>query len=124
MRARTLTVAGAAAVAMACSGPPAPDGAICRDVIHRLCLPTRCSIVTFRLGVGDDCEGDLLTRTGCAAEGFAFPDPPGRERVLDCRVALLRSGVDPEQHPDCVDVGDMLELCPDVTLFLSGAPPP
>jgi hypothetical protein len=118
-----LGAAAVAAFAAACSGPPAPDGEVCQDIIHRLCLPVRCTVATFTLGVGDDCEADLLARTGCAEPHFAFPELPGRTRVLECRLALIRAGWDSNQHPDCVDVADMLELCPDVTAFLEGVVP-
>jgi len=125
MRAWVSGMVGAVAIAAGCSGPEAPDAALCRDVIHRLCLPERCAAVTFTLVVGDTCEADLQARTGCQESNlaFAFPDPPGRARVLDCRLPLLRAGLDPEQHPTCPDVSDMLELCPDVTAWLNEVPP-
>src|SRR5262245_45438553 len=105
MRTRRTRLFGAiAAIAAACSGPPAPDAAICRDVIHRLCRPARCAEVTATLEVGDTCEFALLARTGCQSDDFAFPDALPRERVLECRLALLRRGLDPEQHPGCEDV--------------------
>lgn len=122
MRAWLARVFGAVAIAAGCSGPPAPDVAICRDVIHRLCLPERCSAVTFLLEVGNSCEADLLARTGCFQDDFAFPDPPGRDRVLECRQPLLREGLESEQHPACPDVTDMMEACPDVVAWLKGAP--
>ena len=122
MCARLAGVLSAAAIAAGCSGPPAPDAAICQDIIHRLCLPVRCSVATFTLGVGDDCEDDLLTRTGCSEDDFTFQEPLAREPVLQCRVALVRAGLSPEQLPNCADVSDMLELCPDLTAFLRGAP--
>lgn len=114
---------GAAALAAACWGPPAPDGAVCRDVIHRLCLPARCPATTVRLGVGDTCEFQLLNRTGCAAEEFTFPEAPGRDRVLECRLLLLRAGAEPDKRPDCGDVEELFEICPDVASFLGAVGP-
>ncbi|HEY8206820.1 MAG TPA: hypothetical protein VIG99_05015 [Myxococcaceae bacterium] len=122
MRARLAGVFGAAAIAAGCSGPPAPDAAICRDVIHRLCLPQRCTAVTLTLEVNDSCEADLLARTHCSRDDFEFPDPPGRDRVLDCRLPLLREGLGSEQHPACPDVTDMLEVCPDLVAWLKEGP--
>lgn len=122
MRAWLTGMFGAVAITAGCSGPPAPDAAICRDVIHRLCLPARCSVVTFTLAVGDTCEADLLERTRCHQDDFTFQEPLTRDRVLECRLALLRSGLDLEQHPLCTDVSDMIEICPDVTAFLGGSP--
>jgi hypothetical protein len=122
MRAWLTGVFSAVAIAAGCSGPPAPDVAICRDVIHRLCLPARCVGVTVILEVNDTCEADLLARTRCYQDDFTFPEPPGRDRVVDCRRPLLREGVEPEQHPSCLDVDDMLELCPDVVAFLKETP--
>lgn len=121
MRAWVCGMVGAAAAVAGCSGPPAPDVLVCRDVIHRLCLEPLCGQVTFRLGVGGSCESALEQRTGCAADDFAFTAPP-RERVLECRLPLLRAGIDPERHPDCADVGETLDLCTDVAQWLGAAP--
>src|SRR5687767_3499865 len=118
-----LCLAAVAAASLACSGPDAPDGAVCRDVVHRLCDPPRCTAVNSALGVGDTCESVLLQRTGCNAEDFAFPDPPGRGRILECRLILLRGGGHPEEHPDCDDVAEFIDTCSDVTAFLNGSPP-
>jgi len=103
-----------------CSGPPAPDAAICQDVIHRLCLAPRCSAVESALNVSEDCEATLLSRTGCGAEDFAFTQP-SREAFVSCRVPLLRKGNSPEQHPDCADVEEVLDHCDAVVAFLKGA---
>lgn len=116
-------VALAAAAGLACSGPDAPDGAVCRDVIHRLCDPPRCAAVNATFSVGDTCEADLLQRTGCNAVDFAFPEPPGRARILECRLFLLRAGGHPEEHPSCDDVAELIDTCGDVTAFLAGTPP-
>src|SRR5438105_4776596 len=117
MRARALALCSILAGALAsCAGPDAPDAAVCRDAIHRLCLPLPCGAVLLAFGVStSDCEAALLARSGCASDAYAFPDPPGRERVLECRLALLRAGGGPEQHPDCADVSDFVDLCRDVT---------
>jgi hypothetical protein len=118
-----VAAAASAAWGLSCAGPDAPDGAVCRDVIHRLCLAPRCTVVTLALGVGDTCEAALVARTGCAAEDFTFPEPPGRARVLECRLALLRAGSHPDQHPDCTDVTEMIDVCADVTAFFAGSLP-
>lgn len=102
----------------ACVGPPAPDAAICRDVIHRICLTPRCSS-TSALNVTTGCDQELQQRTGCDSDDFEFTAPT-RERVLECRLPLLRSGNNTETHPDCLDVDQLLSECPDVTRFLQG----
>jgi hypothetical protein len=107
-------------VASACTGPVAPDAAVCRDLIHRVCIPPKCSsTATLNLDGGSACETVLQSRTGCDSDDFAF-SAPARDRVLECRVPLLRAGKDPEQHPDCLDVDSMITDCPDVTRFLQG----
>jgi hypothetical protein len=112
-----------AAIAAGCSGPPAPDVEICRDFIHRLCLPAVCPAAVTALSVGTNCEADLLSRTHCFQDDFTFPDPPGRDRVLQCRLPLLREGLDRGQHPSCQDVSDLVDLCPDVVAWLGGSSP-
>jgi hypothetical protein len=112
-----------AAIAAGCSGPPAPDGEICKDVIHRLCLPELCPAAVVALGVGANCEADLLARTRCYADDYAFPESLGRERVLDCRRPLLREGLELERHPACQDVADVMDFCPDVVAWLTETPP-
>lgn len=111
-----------AAALAGCTGPAAPDAAICQDVIHRLCLSPRCPSVDAALGVGDSCESTLLSRTGCGSDSFMFTSPP-RDTVLQCRVLLLRQGNAPEQHPSCDDVQDFLNECGDVVAFLKGPTP-
>jgi hypothetical protein len=109
------------ALAAGCSGPPAPDAAICQDVIHRICLAPRCPSVSTALNVGDACEAQLLSRTGCGNEDFTFTEPT-RQQVLQCRVPLLRNGNGPEQHPSCPDVEEMFDNCGGLVSFLRGAP--
>ena len=107
--------------AAACSGPPAPDAALCRDVIHRLCLKPVCQRVTDRLQPGDACEETLLARTGCSDDAFEFSTPT-RAQVIDCRNLLTRSGLDPEKAPACEDVENTLDQCGELTSFLEAKP--
>jgi hypothetical protein len=109
------------ALVAGCSGPPAPDAAVCQDLIHRICLAPRCPGVDTALNVGNDCEAQLLARTGCGSDGFAFSQPT-RQEVLQCRVPLLRGGNAPEQHPACRDVEEVLDTCGGLVTFLKGAP--
>src|SRR5688572_16739750 len=67
-------------VVSACVGPVAPDVALCRDAIHRLCLEPRCTAVSVAFGVGDTCEALLVGRSGCAADEFTFSTSPDRSR--------------------------------------------
>ena len=108
------------ALLLACSGPDAPDYAVCQDFIHRICLAPRCSIVDQTLGVGDDCEATLTTRTGCSKADFQFTTP-SRTRFLSCREPLLRNGDGRDDAPTCQDVSDAL-ACQDVVTFLGGSP--
>ena len=107
---------------VSCSGPPAGDGAVCRDVIHRLCNQPRCAQVEAALGVTDNCEPITLDRTGCTTDDFGF-STPSRDHFLSCRIPLLRNGTWVEAIPDCNDVTDFLTGCPDVVNFLKGVPP-
>lgn len=102
-----------------CSGPPAPDVALCRDVVHRLCLAPVCQLVKDRFSPGDACEDTLLARTGCAADDFEF-GTPSRERFIQCRNILVQSGAEPEKAPACEDVERMLNECGEVVRFLEG----
>ncbi len=84
-----LLVLGPLACLLACSGPPAPDAALCQDVISRVCLARTCAGVSEQLALGNnDCQGLLLQRTGCGDDAFAFTEP-SRERVLSCRQPLV-----------------------------------
>ncbi len=97
----------------ACSGPDAPDAAVCQDVITRLCQTASCPGVGEQLAPGLDCEFSLQERSGCGAEDFAFTSP-SRERVLDCRELLLSNGTSTENPPACQDTLRFLLECQDV----------
>ncbi|MBN1207180.1 MAG: hypothetical protein JXB05_20010 [Myxococcaceae bacterium] len=118
-----LLALGPLALMCACSGPPAPDAALCQDVITRLCLARSCAGVNERLALGnEDCQPTLRERTGCGAEDFTFSEP-SRERVLSCRLPLVRQSTDPDKAPACEDVADVVEDCPDLVGFLGGLQP-
>ena len=118
---RTLAL-GAVALLCACAGPPAPDTALCEDVIHRLCSARSCPGVNEQLGLPVDCRANLAERSGCAAEAFAF-STPSRERVLACRQPLERRSTSPETAPTCEEVSTFLRDCPDMVQFLKGPQP-
>jgi hypothetical protein len=104
------------ALAIACSGPPASDAALCRDVAHRICI-SGCTMAYDQLAVASDataCESTLLARTGCSDESFKFQS---RDNFLSCRAPILRAGDDVETIPDCSDVDDMFRGCPAVLSF-------
>ena len=105
----------------ACSGPEAPDAALCRDFVHRLCLPEVCSTVQSTLSPGSSCEEQLLQNTGCGSDEFEFAVPT-RGVIIECRLFLLHQGTNINQHSDCGDVDDMFDRCPDVVTFLKGSP--
>ena len=106
----------------ACSGPTAPDAAVCQDVVTRLCQTASCPGVGEQLAPGLDCQFSLQERTGCGTEDFTFAGPT-RERVLDCRELLLRNGTSTERPPECEDVTRFLSECADVAaLFLEARP--
>jgi len=110
------------AVLASCSGPAASDGALCHDLITRLCLGTRCPVVDTQLNPGDACVQALEANTGCAIgalDDYQFTTP-SRDRVLECRIPLLRQGDSISAHPDCADVDEMFTSCPDVVKFLGG----
>ncbi|HYH97876.1 hypothetical protein [Hyalangium sp.] len=115
-----LLALGLLAWVCACSGPPAPDAALCQDVITRMCLARTCTGVNEQLVLGNmDCQSTLQERTGCGGEDFAFSSP-SRERVLRCRLPLVRQSTDPAKAPTCEDVDEVLEDCPDLIGFLGG----
>jgi hypothetical protein len=99
-------------------GPEVSDVVLCRDVIHRLCIAPRCSSMSV-LNVDNSCEQVLQQRTGCDQEEFVFT-APSRDRVLECRLPLVRAGNETVQHPDCLDVDHTLNECTDLTRFLQG----
>jgi len=106
-----------------CYGPPAPDDALCQDIITRLCLGPVCTSTKAELNVTDDnCETELLQRTGCGKDGFGFTSPD-RSRVLQCRKPLVRVSASTYVKAPCPDVDEMFATCPDMTAFLNGSPP-
>lgn len=108
---------------LGCTGPEAPDAALCQDVIHRMCLARTCAGVNDVLALGSgDCQPTLEERTGCGAEDFTFSEP-SRERILDCRLPLVRQSTDPARPPACEDVAEVVHTCPDVINFLGGRQP-
>ncbi|GMU60499.1 MAG: hypothetical protein AMXMBFR34_22620 [Myxococcaceae bacterium] len=110
-------------VAAGCYGPPAPDVAICRDIITRLCIGPVCTSTQAALNVPEDgCETELLARTGCGSEEFAFTTPE-RPRVLQCRKPLIRVSASTYVKAPCPDVDEMFATCPDMTAFLNGVKP-
>ncbi len=102
----------------ACMGPPAPDVDVCRDAIHRLCIPDVCPSVVPLFSI-DSCETTLRANTGCGSDTFTFTTPT-REKFIDCRIALLRAGENSEVHPDCDDVAATFEACPEIARFYAG----
>jgi hypothetical protein len=111
---------GLAVAVAGCTGPAAPDAAVCEDYIHRICIQPLCSVVETDLNPPSDCETALLNQTGCGNASFAFTTP-SRERFLSCRLPLLRSGSSEDDPPNCDDVFDSFTDCPDVVSFLAGA---
>jgi hypothetical protein len=112
-------------VATACHGPAASDAALCTDLSTRLCATPVCPVVTERLKPGKDCLADLSARAGCDAESFTWGDngTPSRDRILDCRLPLIRSGDDVSRAPRCEEVEETFDRCPDIaTLFDGGTP--
>lgn len=106
----------------ACVGPEAPDVELCRDVIGRLCLQPYCPGAQSRLDLpAMDCEAELRARTGCDRESFSF-STPDRQRVLECRLPLVRQSANRSAPPPCDYVDEMLRNCPDVVSLLGGAP--
>jgi len=108
-----------AALLCACSGPPAPDSALCEDFITRLCLARSCPGVEASLAPGAECQASLLERTGCGEDAFTFREP-SRERLLACRQPLVRRDTSPAKAPSCEEVAEVQRDCPDVLLFLGG----
>ncbi len=106
--------------AFSCLGPDAPDAAICRDAIARVCTPPLCSSVATTLQVSSACEATLLTRTQCDRDTFSFQSP-SREVFLQCRSLLLREGSSTGSAVSCVDIQNAFSSCPALPRFL-GAP--
>lgn len=105
----------------ACQGPPAPDAALCRDVISRLCLGPVCDVTTQQLRPGDACQDTLTARTGCGNDDFTFTTPT-RDRFLECRQPLVRLSSSHLVPPGCENVAEMFSSCPDVVKFYGGSP--
>ena len=101
-----------------CSGPAASDAAVCRDVIHRLCI-SECGEAYNQLGLSklESCEPTLLQRTRCGDENFMFEQ---RDIFLSCRLPLLRAGDGVNSKSDCSDVDDFFRACPSMVQFLGG----
>lgn len=106
-------------LALGCEGPPAPDGAVCRDFIHRVCIQPICPSVQALIPGAQSCAEQLETKAGCLTDEFQFSSPT-RERFLSCRLALLRESPNVEAHPSCDDVAEMFTRCPDVVRMLQG----
>lgn len=111
-----------AAALCACSGPPAPDAALCRDVVSRLCLGPICSAVDVKLAPQDSCAADLTARAGCDDDELTLAAPLDRNRFLECRIPLLRNGTSQLAHPGCDNVAEALGACPDLVRFFGGTP--
>jgi hypothetical protein len=105
-----------------CAGPPASDAALCRDVIHRLCLTPVCDSVTAKLKPTGDCETTLTARTPCGDESFMLTGTLDRATFLDCRLPLIRTGDGIDQPPDCLNVDEMFTACPAIIQLLGGTP--
>lgn len=110
---------------LACSGPPASDGALCRDVAHRICI-SECGNAYNSLGLQNaaNCDAVLQQRTGCTDDTYSFEGRGiDRSSFLSCRLPILRAGDDVEQRPDCADVDDMFRGCPQLLqYYLTGRP--
>lgn len=104
---------------LSCDGPPAPDPALCRDYIHRICIPQICAQVVPLFPAGADCESTLQISSGCVSDDFVFTTP-SRERLLTCRLAVVRAGTNVETHPSCDDVAEAFDRCPDVVRMIQG----
>jgi hypothetical protein len=121
--ARSPALLALSALLAGCVGPPAPDAALCRDVITRLCLGPVCPTTQSSLSLpADGCEATLLERTGCGSDEFAFTRPD-RARVLECRRPLVRVSSSTFVKAPCPDVDAFFATCPDLTTFLSGSRP-
>lgn len=102
-----------------CQGPDAPDPALCRDYIHRICIAPLCPQVVPLFTAPQTCEVSLQQRSGCIGDDFVFTTPT-RDRFLTCRLALLRASANSEAHPSCEDVAEAFDRCPDVVRMIQG----
>ena len=96
----------------ACVGPAASDAEVCRDTIARLCAPEVCAAVAPLVPAQQPCEAALTAQSGCNDDAFAFTQP-SREGFLKCRLPLLRASVKTAAHPNCEDVNESFDRCPD-----------
>ncbi len=103
-----------------CLGPDAPDAAVCRDYIHRVCIAPVCAQAAALFTPPAGCETTLQTKSGCISDDFVFTTSPSRERFLNCRLPLLRADGNSEAHPSCDDVAESFSHCPDVARLLQG----
>lgn len=99
----------------ACAGPDAPDAAVCRDAIDRVCLARSCEDVATRLALSPDvaleaCVTTLTARAGCERDDFVF-EQVDRETFLGCRERLLTAGTTTRSAPSCEDAESFL-TCP------------
>lgn len=112
-------------LALACQGQSAPDAALCDDLVNRLCAEPVCQVVTERLKPSSSCVEDLGGRAGCASADFAWGEngTPTRERILDCRLPLIRSGDSVTSAPSCEQVEESFDRCPDLERLFDGGTP-
>jgi hypothetical protein len=68
-----------------------------------------------------DCAAALEARTGCDSADFEF-STPSRNRVIDCRLPLVRESDARAAKPSCDNVDETLRNCPDLITFLGGRP--
>lgn len=82
-------------------------------------------IVSERLKPAKDCLADLTQRVGCANDEFTWGEAgrPTRERILDCRLPLIRSGDDVTRAPRCEEVEETFDRCPDIERLFDGGTP-
>jgi hypothetical protein len=114
------SVLAAVVLLLGCDGPEAPDAALCRDVITRLCLGPVCGVVETQLRVdATSCEATLTARSGCGSDAFGFAAPT-RAQFLDCRVPLLRLGSSTQVKASCDDVAQAFTACPELVTFFGG----
>jgi hypothetical protein len=106
-------------IALACNGPDASDVAICRDYVHRVCEPDLCDAVVPLVTSADTCETQMLKKSGCDNDNFAFTTNPTRADFLNCRLPIIRAGDNISQHPNCDDVSESFELCPQVVAMFN-----
>ncbi len=119
--ARRFALLGLMVCVGSCAGPDAPDVAVCRDLVRRVCVAPRCAEVVAALGVDEGCEAVTLSRTGCDSEAFVFGSFT-RERALECRLPLIRSGNDDASAPSCAEIEEAFTRCPELPAFLGAKP--